>query len=339
MARRLSGMWLNTAVVVGLAVIAGLVGLLVDSYWIGVVSQALMMGLAAVALDVLVGWSGMPSLGQAAFFGTAAYTMAVLATRYEMNPWVAALIGIVAGVALSALFAPLVVRTHGLAFLTVTLAFGQCIWGIATKWTDVTGGSDGISGLPRPDGPFGISMYDPKVFYVFTLVVVAVCVIILIRVLRSPFGLQLQGVRLSELRLRSLGYNATRVRMAAFVISSLFVAVAGVLFTFFNQFVGTNTVDWKLSASMLLAVVVGGPGTIWGPFVAGFGLFFVQVLATGMTDRWTMILGLLYILAVLFLPKGIAGLAKSTGSRLARKGPRISVDSASDNVLQQEGGS
>ena len=151
----------------------------------------------------------------------------------------------------------------------MTLAFGQVIWGVATKWYGVTGGSDGIAGVPRPEALFGFSLYDPKVFYVFTIIVVAVFAGLLLWVMSSPIGLQLRGVRLSELRLRSLGYSSSRLRMAAFILSAGLVSVAGVMFTFFNQFVGTNAVDWKLSAQMLLAVVVGGPGQDLGPVRRG----------------------------------------------------------------------
>jgi len=310
MAERFAAGRFKLVVVAAIAAAAALAGVILDAYWIGVLSQALMMGLAAVALDILVGWSGMPSLGHAAFFGVAGYTLAIMTTRWDVNPWLAAAVGVLFGLLLAAGFAPLAVRTHGLAFLTVTLAFGQVVWGLATKWYGVTGGSDGIAGVPRPEPLLGLSLYDPKVFYVFTVIVVAVCAGLLLWVMSSPFGLQLKGVRLSDLRLRSLGYNSARLRMAAFIVSAGLVSVAGVMFTFFNQFVGTNTVDWRLSAQMLLAVVVGGPGKIWGPFVAGVGLFFIQVFATNLTDRWTLILGLLYIGAVLFLPTGIAGLFK-----------------------------
>jgi len=313
MAERLKAAKFKLILIGAIAAAAALAGVVLDAYWIGVLSQALMMGLAAVALDVLVGWSGMPSLGHAAFFGVAGYTVAIMITRWDINPWLAAVLGVVLGLLLASGFAPLAVRTHGLAFLTVTLAFGQVIWGLATKWYGVTGGSDGIAGVPRPESLFGLSLYDPKVFYVFTIIVVAGFAGLLLWVMSSPFGLQLRGVRLSELRLRSLGYNSTRLRMAAFILSAGLVSVAGVMFTFFNQFVGTNAVDWRLSAQMLLAVIVGGPGKIWGPFVAGCGLFIIQVFATNLTDRWTLILGLLYIGTVLFLPTGIAGLFKREG--------------------------
>jgi len=301
---------LLVAVIAGAGVLAGVA---LDAYWIGVLAQALMMGLAAVGVDVVVGWAGAATLGHAAFFGVAGYTFAIMEVRWDINPWLAAIAGVIAGLLLSSAFAPLVVRTHGLAFLTVTLAFGQVIWGVATKWYSVTGGSDGIAGIPRPESVFGLSLYDPKVFYAFTLIVVGVLIVLHLRLMHSPFGLQLQGVRLSELRLRCIGYNATRLRMAAFIVSGFLVSVAGVLFTMFNQFAGTNAVDWRLSSQMLMAVLAGGPGTIWGPFVAGCGLFFIQVIATNLTERWTMVLGLIYIGVVMFLPNGIAGLVRRKG--------------------------
>ena len=162
MKERLKAARFKLIIIAAIAAAAAVAGIALDAYWIGVLSQALMMGLAAVALDVLVGWSGMPSLGHAAFFGVAGYTLAIMTTRWDINPWLAAVAGVVLALLLASGFAPLAVRTHGLAFLTVTLAFGQVIWGVATKWYGVTGGSDGIAGVPRPEPLFGFSLYDPR---------------------------------------------------------------------------------------------------------------------------------------------------------------------------------
>lgn len=289
-----------------------------DSYWMGIATQGLVFALFAAGLDVLVGWCGLASLGHAAFFGTSGYVLAVLTTRWGVDPWLAAGLGIVFATAIATAFAPLAVRVSGLTFLTVMLAAGQIVWGVALKWRSVTGGSDGIPGVPRPTHILGLSFADSRVFFALTLVVVVVTVALVWRLMQGPLGLQLRGVRQSDLRLRSLGYDVRLLRIVAFVISAFVASVAGILAAFFNQFVGTNSVDWRLSAQMLLAVVIGGPGSLWGPFVAGFGLFLLQVFATNMTDRWTLILGLLYIVAVLVIPRGLWPLVRRAvdGARL-----------------------
>lgn len=299
-----------------------------DPYWLGIATQGLVFALFAAGLDVLVGWCGLASLGHAAFFGASGYVLAVLTTRWGVDPWLAAGLGIVFATALAAAFAPLAVRVSGLTFLTVMLAAGQIVWGVALKWRSVTGGSDGIPGVPRPTHIAGLSFADSRAFFLLTLVVVVLVVALLWRLMEGPLGLQLRGVRQSDLRLRSLGYDVRLLRMAAFVVSAFVASVAGILAAFFNQFVGTNAVDWRLSAQMLLAVVIGGPGSLWGPFVAGFGLFLLQVLATNMTDRWTLILGLLYIVAVLVIPKGLWPLVlRAVGGVRLRRG-RVSGGAA-----------
>ncbi|MHB9113611.1 MAG: branched-chain amino acid ABC transporter permease [Thermoleophilia bacterium] len=299
-----------------------------DPYWLGIATQGLVFALFAAGLDVLVGWCGLASLGHAAFFGTSGYVLAVLTTRWGLDPWLAAGFGIVFATALAAAFAPLAVRVSGLTFLTVMLAAGQIVWGVALKWRSVTGGSDGIPGVPRPTQVLGLSFVDSRTFFVLTLVVVVLVVALVWRLMEGPLGLQLRGVRQSDLRLRSLGYDVRGLRMVAFVVSGFVASVAGILAAFFNQFVGTNSVDWRLSAQMLLAVVIGGPGSLWGPFVAGFGLFLLQVFATNLTDRWTLILGLLYIVAVLVIPRGLWPLVRRARNGLSPRRGRASRGAA-----------
>ncbi|GAB4245821.1 MAG: branched-chain amino acid ABC transporter permease [Thermoleophilia bacterium] len=315
----LTGWWSKLSVGGVAAVLLVLIAQgVLNSYWLGILTLGLVFGLFAMGLDVLVGWCGLASLGHAAFFGTSGYVLAIMTTRWGVSPWVAAGLGVAAGTLLAALFAPLAVRVRGLTFLTVTLAAGQIVWGVALKWREVTGGSDGIPGVPRPELPGGISLMSSTNYFVLTGVVVFVVAAALSRVMAGPLGLQLNAARQSDLRLRSLGYHVGRLRVVAFVISAAVASVAGILVVFFNQFAGTNIVDWRLSAQMLLAVVIGGPGSLWGPFFAGFGLYLLQVAATNLTERWTLILGLLYITAVLVIPRGLGPVMGNLGLRLRR---------------------
>jgi branched-chain amino acid transport system permease protein len=258
----------------------------------------------------------MPSLGHAAFFGLAGYGTALAITRFDVTPWLAAGIGILLSVGVAALFAPLAVRVRGLTFLTITLAFGQVTWGLATRWTSFTGGENGIPNVPRPDFIWDL---DDRVgfFYLTLIVVVAVSVLVSIFA-GSALGMSFMGVRNTDTRMSALGYNVQARRATAFVAAALVAAVYGVLSTFFNKFIGTGSLSWQLSAQMLLAVVIGGFGSLWGPFVAGSGLHILKTLLIGGTERWPMVLGILYVTSVVFLPGGLSSLNTVVRRHLTR---------------------
>ncbi len=291
-------------------VIVSIVLLLVlDNYWITVVSLALAMGLFAFGVDVLQ-WCGLGSLGHAAWYGFAAYGTAILTVKVGWNPWLAMIMGVGMSTAVAAAFAPFAIRMRGTSFLVITLAFGQVIWGLAIKLEKVTGGSDGIPGVPRPGSIGPINFTDPKVMFAFMVIVIAIVVTLAMRLLNGPLGAQLRAIRQSELRVKSLGYNVQLLKFSAFVLSAFIVGVAGSLAATLDKFVGVNYVVWTMSAEMLLATMVGGAGTLWGPYAAGFVIALIRVMATDLTKRWMMILGFMYIFAVLLIPDGIASLLK-----------------------------
>lgn len=296
------------------------VPLVFGTYWTNLLTQAVIFGGVALALDILVGRTGMPSLGHGAFFGLAGYGVALGTTRWDWNPWLAAGFGIASATAVAAAFAPLAVRLRGLAFLTVMLAFGQVCWGLATRGGTVTGGENGLPGIPRPAVGSGVwNLSTPGGFYLLTLLVTTLLTLIIVRLAASPVGLSLQGIRDNDRRMTALGYNVAARRVVAFVVAAGAGAVYGVLSAFFNGYVGPGSVDWRLSAQLLLSVVLGGAGSLWGPFVAGGTLHIVKTYLTGETQRWPMVLGTLYVIAVLVLPGGIASL----GSLLRRTRQRV----------------
>lgn len=279
------------------------------NYWTGLLTQALIFAGVAMGLDILVGFTGLPSLGHAAFFGLAGYGTAIGIQRYDLNPWLGAVLGIVVSIAVAVLFAPLAVRMRGLAFLTIMLAFGQVWWGIATRGGSFTGGENGLPGIPRPS--LGVSWWDLETtngYFYFTLLCTALVCLVLVRIARSSFGASLLGIRENETRMTTLGYYVAARRAAAFAIAAGAGAVFGVLSAFFNGYVGPGTLDWRLSAQFLLSVVIGGAGSLWGPFVAGGGLHILKTYITGQTQYWPMILGGLYVVAVVVLPGGIASI-------------------------------
>jgi branched-chain amino acid transport system permease protein len=285
------------------------VPLVFGNYWTGLLTQALIFGGVAMGLDLLVGFTGLPSLGHGAFFGLAGYGVAISILHYDINPWLGALIGILVSTGIGVLFAPLAVRVKGLAFLTVMLAFGQVWWGMATRGGSFTGGENGLSGFSRPS--LGVGFWDLSTtggFFYFTLLCTLIVSFILVRFAGSAFGVSLIGIRDNDVRMTTLGYNVAARRAIAFGVAAGAGAVYGVLSAFFNSFVGPGTLDWRLSAQLLLSVVIGGAGSLWGPFVAGGALHILRIYITGETQRWPMILGGLYVMAVVALPGGIASL-------------------------------
>ncbi len=306
------------------AALCCLIPLFFGNYWTGLLTQAVIFGGVAIGLDLLVGFTGLPSLGHAAFFGLAGYGAAIGIQRYDLNPWTAALLGIAVSVAIAVAFAPLAVRMRGLAFLTIMLAFGQVWWGVATRGGDFTGGENGLPGIRRPS--LGLSWWDLKTtdgYFYFTLLCTVIVCFLLVRIARSAFGASLLGIRENETRMATMGYHVAARRAAAFAIAAGAGAVFGVLSAFFNGYVGPGTLDWRLSAQFLLSVVIGGAGSLWGPFVAGGGLHILKTYITGQTQYWPMILGALYVLAVVALPGGIASLPTVVRNQRNRRKPAV----------------
>jgi branched-chain amino acid transport system permease protein len=272
-----------------------------------------------VGLDLLVGYSGLPSLGHAAFFGLAGYGAAISCLRLGLDPWLGGAFGVAASTAVAALVAPLFVRVQGVRFITITLAFGQLVWGLATRGGTFTGGENGLSVPPLPMPAPLSEIPSSRSLYLLTVAVVILLVLGIRRFARSPVGLSLRALKSSESRAKVVGYDVGARRSLAFVLSGLVMSVAGVLSSFFNAFVGPSSLDWSLSAQMLLSVVVGGPGSLWGPFMAGGILHIARVTLTGATERWPIVLGALYVATVVFLPGGLWSLtSKATWLRERR---------------------
>lgn len=308
--------------------------LVATDYWLGLLTQALLFGGFALGLDLLVGYAGMATLGHGAFFGLAGYGVAVAVTRWGLNPWLAGLLGVGLAIGVAAAFAPLAVRLRGLAFLTVTLAFGQVVWGLATRGGDFTGGENGLPGVARPSfgGSLGVwDLDEPAGFYRFALLVVTLLALLVARLAASPVGLSLLGLRESDTRMLALGYDVRARRAVAFVAAAGVGAVCGVLSAFFNGFVGPGALDWRASAQALLAVVIGGAGSLWGPFLAGAGLHVLRTYLTGETERWPMVLGVLYVATVVLLPGGLASL--TTRLRRGRAAPAAVAATAGEPGL------
>jgi branched-chain amino acid transport system permease protein len=291
---------------VALAAIAPFAG----SYILVLMTQALVLGIIAMSVDLLLGYTGLPSLGQAAYLGMGAYLTAILASTYGFGLgggfWVVVVLGMLAGAAAAALFGLFAVRASGVYFLMITLALGMCVWGLAYRWNSLTGGDNGINMPGRPE--FGLSLSDDLNYFYLVMFFFVLSLAALYVLVRSPFGRSLVGIRERELRMRILGYNTWLHKYLAFVIAGGFGGLAGVLWAHLTGIVSPGDVILTTSVDVLLMVVLGGPGTLVGGAIgAGVVTFLREYLAT-VVPWWQYVLGAVYVLTILYLPGGLMGI-------------------------------
>jgi branched-chain amino acid transport system permease protein len=288
-------------------VLAAVVAPLLPSYPLTLLTQAAIMAVLAMSLDVLLGYTGLPSLGHAAYFGVAAYAVGILATERQAGLVTCVVVALVAATVAAAVFGVLAIRATGVYFLMITLALGMVVWGLAFRWVSLTKGDNGIAGVPRPEIALPWSLSAPLPFFYFTLVAAAIAWAALGVLVRSPFGLTLKGIRESETRMQALGYNVWLHKYLAFVLSGLFAGWAGVLWAWYNGFVSPVDVQLVTSVETLLMVALGGPGTLAGPAVGAAAIVFLKNFVSVYTKRWLLILGAVYIGVILFTPRGVLG--------------------------------
>jgi branched-chain amino acid transport system permease protein len=278
-----------------------------SSYPLTLCTQALIAAVLAMSLDLMLGYTGLASLGHAAYFGVGAYLVAILTTERQVGFVGCLVAGVVAATITAALFGLLAIRAAGTYFLMITLALGMVVWGLAFRWVSLTKGDNGISGIPRPDIGLGLSLWAPLPFFYLVLVAALVAAGLLALLVSSPFGLGLEGIRESESRMRALGYNVWLHKYLAFVISGAFAGFAGVLWAYYNGFVSPVDVQLVTSVEALLMVALGGPGTLIGPALGAAIIVFLKNFVSVYTKRWLLILGAVYIGAILFAPRGLIG--------------------------------
>jgi branched-chain amino acid transport system permease protein len=291
--------WAAAAVAV---LILGYLPYLVGPFYVSLATQALFFGLFALSINIISGYGGMITLGHAGLLGTAGYALAILSVNEGWGLAAAIAGALVATIVVSAFFALLVVRTRGTYFVMITLAEGMVVWGIALRWQELTGGENGIPGVPKPD--FADAYWQ---FYYLVLIVVAIGTLLIGLLVRSPFGLALKGIRDAEDRLAPLGYNATLHKLIAFTISGFFAGVAGLLLAMYNSFIGPSDVFFLASAEGLLMSILGGIGTLSGAFVGAGVVVIVTNWVSSYVDRWQTLLGVVFVLVIVFAPDGIVG--------------------------------
>lgn len=278
------------------------------SYWASIWTEVLIFGIFAMSLDLILGYTGLPTLGHASCFGIAAYTTAILGLKFGWNQLpLSMLAGILMAALLHAVIGLLVLRTRGIVFLMVTLALAQCIWAIVWKWTSLTGGSDGLPGVMRPN--LGLSWWrlsNAHHFYYFVLLFFIAAVLLQYLIMRSPFGEQsLVGIRENESRMRALGYNVWLHLYMAFIFSGIFGGLAGCLMVWYNNFACTSLLDISQSANVLLMVILGGAGTPLGPLLGAAIIVLMKNVVAAFTTHWLLVMGIVYIFVIMYMPRGI----------------------------------
>jgi branched-chain amino acid transport system permease protein len=277
-------------------------------------SKVLVFGLAAMGLNLLLGFTGVLSFGHAAYFGLGAYG-AGLTLRYLVHSTpLAMLAGVLLGGLAGTLFGMLIVRRRGVYFAMCTIAFGQLWYYLAYSWNDFTGGFDGLRDFHRePIGfaPFALDISQGENrFYFFVLAVFAVAAGLMGVLLRSPFGRTLLAIRENERRALFLGIPVARHIWMSFSISCFFTALAGTLYALLNNFADPLTLHYSLSGYFVVMTVIGGMRTFWGPLVGATVFVMLQDYISSMTVNWMSFIGVIFILVVLFFPRGLLGMRR-----------------------------
>jgi len=287
-------------------------------FWTGLVTQMYIFGLLALSVDLLLGHAGLFSLTHASFFAVSAYTVAILQVRYQVPTVLAAPAGVLAGTLLSLVFG-LAVRTRGVYFILITIAFGYVVWGVAHRWSSFTGGDNGVTNVPFPAvGPVAVTSHTQ--YYYVVLAAVILCGLGYRVLARSPFGLALRGIKASETRMQSLGYRTSLHLYAAFVLSGALASFAGVLYVYYNKFVNPVAASFPVSVEAALMAIVGGTGTIIGPFLGAGVVLGLRNWVSSFVELHAAIMGVVFIATVLWAPQGLVGIAARVRARL--KGSR-----------------
>lgn len=279
-------------------------------------SEMLIFAIFAMGYDILFGYTGLLSFGHAIFFGVGAYSLGLILIKLQAPLLVGLLGGIFVSLVIALVVGFLSIRVKGIYFVMVTLAFCQMFYFIAFKWAGFTGGDNGLHGVPRP--PVVTIHLDSEIrLYYFILILFVVCFLLALRVVHSPFGRALQSLKSNEDRAKSIGFDTGRFKLISFLISAFFGGLAGGLYALHLNFVPLETLNIMTSGDVVIMSIIGGIGTLYGPIFGAMLLVYLKNLMSGWTEQWNLIMGILFIISVLTLRRGILVEVKE---RFFRKG-------------------
>ncbi len=284
-----------------------LLPLFLSPYLLYLSAKILILAIFAMGLNLILGYTGLVSMGHAAFFGTAVYIVAFLTVRFGFaNFWLVAFLGIFAAVFVAALFGLFIVHLSGAYFLLITLGLSQLLFSIVWQWRSLTGGDDGLPGIPRPELGLSLSLGDDTYFYYFIFLVFIGCFFLLFKLTNSPFGHALIGIRENESRMKILGYNPWWYKYVAFILSGAFGGIAGVLYAYMIGVVYPGDIGMMASVMVLFIVILGSPGTLACPLIGATLLTAVEhIVSTFTPERWPLILGAAFVLVSMYFRGGI----------------------------------
>jgi branched-chain amino acid transport system permease protein len=310
--------------IAGLAVFAALLAapFVLSMYGVIILTEILTMSLFAMSFNLLFGYTGLLSFGQAAFFGAGGYFAVLTLIHGPPSLWAALAAALLGAALLALVIGWFCVRLDEIYFAILTLGFGMMLFTVAHNWRSVTGGSDGLGSFTLPELSLlglPLTLFNPKHFYFLVLFVFVLGVLLLMGVVRSPFGLLLKATRENSNRVAFVGANVRAVRLLAFVIAGALAGVGGALFALFNRIASPEMLHWAFSGKAVLMTILGGSGVFLGPAVGAAIFFVLEHVITAFTTNWMIFLGAILVMLVLLFPKGVLGSALDLAGR-PRKG-------------------
>lgn len=283
----------------------------------------------ALGFNLLLGYTGLPSFGHGAFFGIGAYAFGLVQLFWLESLWLGLLCAIGAAAMAAAMVAAFLSHRRGIYFALMTIAFGQVFWFISIKWHSVTGGEDGLLNIPRPPAEFGLFSFDLHsnvALYWFVLSILVVAVVVLWRVVHSPFGKVIRAIKQNEMRVGFVGYNVWLYKWLAFTLSAAFAGLAGGLFAMAQESAYPDVMSLHASGFVVMMTLIGGGFvSFWGPVIGAAVFFLARDLLGAYTETWLLWYGLMFMAVVIFKPEGIAGIWQQVRDRGKRSGPAVDV--------------
>lgn len=287
-------------------------------------TEIVIWALLAMAFNLMLGYTGLLSFGHAALFGVGAYTAGLTLIHGHFNALPALLASALAGAVLAAVIGIFAIQRLGVYFVMLTLAFNEMIFFTAYEWRSLTGGDDGLIGVPRPDLAllgFRVSLGSTLSYYVFVAALFLLSFLALKRVVQSPFGDVLRAIRENEARARSIGFSIKPYKLLAFVISGLFAGLSGGLYAIFIRMVPLNVVEWTTSGKAIIMTLLGGSGSMFGPLIGAAVVTLLSDVLSALWPRWLLVMGLLFVIVVFFVPGGLLELVEKVAAAVRARRP------------------
>jgi branched-chain amino acid transport system permease protein len=299
--------WWAPMVLAALAAFPLIAGAFGQEYYVGLASRILIFGIAATSLNLILGYGGMVSFGHAAFFGSGAYAVAILMAQGITSAWIGWPVAIIAAAALAVAIGAASLRTRGLYFIMITLAFAQMAYYLVVSLKS-WGGDDGMALPARSHVGFGIGLGNDVSFYYVVLTLAVAVLYGLRRLIDARFGRALQAIRENESRMEAIGFPVFRLKLTVFAIAGALAGLAGALIANLNGRVGPGLLDWPQSGALMVMVILGGVGYRFGGFFGAAVLLSLEEILSSYTTHWQLALGVLLLLVVLRAPRGLAGI-------------------------------